>query len=110
MIGFRSMRSPSPRAASPDSPERREPSLGRDDAPPAPRLVPQERAGSPRAAMRSAAPRLELRAGERAVVASASAAAAPGELGRLLKRLGFALLALLALVGVATLLRPFVGL
>ena len=106
------MRSRFQHAASPDSSERREPSLGHDDPPPAPRLVPQERtvSVSPRAAVRAAAPRLELRAGERAVVVSANAARGPGELGRLLKRLGLALLALLALVGVATLLRPFVGL
>jgi hypothetical protein len=103
------MRSRSPLAASPALPDRREPSLARDAESPAPRLVPQERAGSPRAALRGARP-LELRAGERAVVASADAARVPGELSLLLKKLGLAALALLALVGVATLLRPFVGL
>jgi hypothetical protein len=105
------MRSRSPLASSPASPDRREPSLGRDEVQPAPRLVPQERPGSPRAAMRSApAPHLELRAGERAVVASTEAEPVPGEFRLLLKRLGLALVALLALVGAATLLRPFVGL
>jgi hypothetical protein len=105
------MRSRSPLAASPEAPDRREPSLARDEASPAPRLVAQERTGSPRAALRpAAAPSLELRAGERAVVASAIAAPVPGEFALLLKKLGLAALALLALIGVATLVRPFVGL
>jgi hypothetical protein len=105
------MRSRSPLAGSPEASDRREPSLGRNDAQPAPRLVAQERPGSPRATLRgAAAPSLELRAGERAVVASAIAAPVPGELSLLLKKLGLAVLALLALIGVATLIRPFVGL
>jgi len=106
------MRSRSPLAASPEATDgRREPSLAQHGSPPAPRLVAQDRAASPRAAVRpAAAPQFELRAGERAVVASDVATMAPGELGLLLKKLGLAALALLALVGAATLLRPLVGL
>ena len=44
------------------------------------------------------------------MVASAEPERAKGELGKLLKKLALAALALLALVGAATLLRPFVGL
>ena len=105
------MRSRSPLAASPDAAERREPSLSQDGSPPAPRLVPQDRANSPRASIRApSGPQFELRAGERAVIASTAATGTPGEFGLLLKRLAFAALALLALIGAATLLRPLVGL
>ena|SRR5665213_438028 len=95
-------------AVSPVPSERREPSLAREDGPPPqPRLLPQ----GPRGALRAAiAPRLELHAGERSVIASAEPERAKGELAKLLKKLALAALALLALVGAATLLRPFVGL
>jgi hypothetical protein len=83
-----------------------------------PRLVLPERGAPIRAAVRAAAAasqRVELHAGERAVVASAEPVRAKGELAKLLKNLGLAALVLLALVGIAALLRPdllrpFVGL
>jgi hypothetical protein len=105
------MRSRSPLAASPESADdRREPSLAQHGSTVAPRLVPPDRGLSPRAAVRApSAPQFELRAGERAVIASYGATAAPGELGLLLKKLGLAALALLALVGAVALLRPLVG-
>jgi hypothetical protein len=90
--------------ASPDDLPRREPSLG---AQPAPRhLVPRE--GGARAVQTT--PRLELYAGERAVVVSSAGAANGGEGKAMLVKMGLAAMGLLALVGAASLLRPFVGL
>ena len=102
------MRSRAP-VSSPEASDRREPSLARTDAvqPAQARLLPQGARGALRAAL---APRFELHAGERSVVASSEPERAKGELGKLLKKLGLAALALLALVGAASLLRPFVGL
>jgi hypothetical protein len=93
----------------PLSAERREPSLA-EAASPAPRLVPD----GPRTArppLRTAVPALpELHAGERSVLASESDAPAQPVLGSVLRKLGFVTLVVLALVGAASLLRPFVGL
>ena len=103
-----------PRAVTPpDTGDRREPSLAAPSAA-QPRLVQPERGGPARStllrAAAAASPRVELHAGERAVVASDESARESGEGVKLLKRLGLAVLVLLALVGVAALLRPFVGL
>lgn len=100
------MRSRLPAEPVPETSVRREPSLARDEASQAPRLVLPHRP----AIRAAAAPRIELRAGERAVVASSIDAPVAGAFGKIAKRLGLAALGLLALVGAVELLRPFVGL
>jgi hypothetical protein len=98
------MRSRPPLAAVDGEPpdHRREPTLGTHDAP-APRVV--ARQGG-----RNATTRLDLHAGERVVVASDDAGSEGGGAAAIIKKIAFVALALLALVGAATLLRPLVGL
>lgn len=87
-------------AVSPAAAGRIEPSLS-EESPAPPRLV----AG----AAKRAAPGLELHAGERAVVMSASGGAFLGD-SRFLRRAALAGLVILALVGAASLLRGVAGL
>jgi len=95
------MLSRTPLAAVPsDAVARREPSLSAEDAPPGPRLGLRGRPAAP----------FELRAGERAIVASFAKTSERNRDGwPLAAKVAFVVTGLLALFGAAMLIRLFVG-